>query len=138
MDNPDLSCPKGLSAAGRKAHEVIMRVLQDDDMTHTGGCKAFYSPREWAERGEKYGAQSDLIVVYDGGDLRYYFNLNADIETGYIFTTRMIEALAAAGLWSEECTGWYAAIYVDECHNASWLPFRAASSIDGGKSEKTE
>lgn len=114
MNNLDLSCPEGLSAAGRKAYEVIMGVLKDADMMYTGGCKAFYSPSDWADRGEMYGTESELVVVYDGGDLRYFFSLDADMETSYTFTTRMNKALEAAGFRSEECTRWYAAIYVDE------------------------
>ena len=120
MDNPDLSCPEGLSAAGRKAYEVIMGVLKDAEMTYTGGCKAFYSPKEWADRGEEYGLKSELIVVYDGGSVGRCFSLDADMMSGYVFTTRMHEALAEIGMFPEECRGWYAAIYLDEpwkpCH----------------------
>lgn len=109
--NPDLSCPEGLSDDGRKAHAKIVEVLTACELTYTGGCRAFYTPAEWRERGEKYGGESELIVVYDGGDLRHFFNLDTDMETGYVFITKMHEALEAIGFRSEECTGWYCAIY---------------------------
>lgn len=102
--------PDGLDAAGRAAHAAIMEVLRADDATYTGGCKSFYSPAEWQARREKYGCGSKPIVVYDGGALRPYFNMDAD-DGAYSFTTKMQTALGKVGLYAEECTGWYAAIY---------------------------
>ncbi len=126
----DFDMPEGLSADGVKAYEAIKKHLNSFDGLETGGCKAFYSPTEWAARGEPYGKGSVLIVVYDGGDLRPSFNMDAAYEadclmidflreegkdTSGIERYSMIErtqaALKAAGFFVEECTTWYAAVY---------------------------
>lgn len=107
----DLACPEGLSRLGRAAHARIIKVLEELQLTSTGGCRAFYSPAEWKDRGEEYGTGSELIVTYDGGDLRYFFSMDAGYETGWRFTERMRQELEELGLYSEECTCWYSAIY---------------------------
>lgn len=104
----DLEMPEGLSEQGHRAHAVIMRVLTEGESTHTGGCKAFYSPQEWAARGEEYGTHSHLVVVYDGGAHRKHFTLD---EECYELTEEMQAALREAGLHFEECTTWYGAVY---------------------------
>jgi hypothetical protein len=103
------SKPEGLSEKGSQTYDIIMQVLTAYDALDTGGCKTFYSPAEWAARGEDYGTNSELVVVYDGGDVRPFFNCN---ET-FVYFEKMIEALQPAGLYFEQCTGWYAAIYAD-------------------------
>jgi len=70
-------------------------------LTNAGGCKVFYSPEEWRERGEAYGAESELVVVYDGSEARYLAEFNPGIE----------EVLARLNLFIECCTHWYAAVY---------------------------
>jgi hypothetical protein len=121
----DLTVPPKLSPAGRRACEVIHEHLTKHEATYTGGCRTFYSPAEWRERGEEYGRDAVLIVVYDGGNVRPYFSLDAaydlDCEvfeaTGkpsrrcYSTTEDMGDALRAAGFEVEECTSWYSAVY---------------------------
>lgn len=102
--------PEGLSEAGSKAYDAIMQIITENGATNTGECKAFYSPTEWEKRGESYGKGAELIVVYDGGDHRRFFNMDAAYPT-YISHLKMVNALGAEGLFFEECTGWYAAIY---------------------------
>lgn len=66
--------PSDLSPAGQEAWKAIVTVLMaTDPQMGTGGCTAFRSPKEWAERGEKYGLESVLVVVYDGGSHRQFF-----------------------------------------------------------------
>ena len=91
----------------RRIAEVILKSAGAED---SGGCRAFYTPEEWQDRGEDYGCDSVLIVVHDGGDLARAFNISyGDDETmGAVY-----EALKAAGFWSEACTCWYTAIYRD-------------------------
>ena len=110
-DNKDFAMPTGLDDAGIVAVDTIKALLDQLGMDETGGCKAFYSPAEWKERGEKYGKGSVLIVVHDGGDLACFFNWNYAAETGYRMLNDMTEALSAEGLYAEQCTGWYTAIY---------------------------
>jgi hypothetical protein len=108
MDDRTLHIPDKLSAQGRAAAEVILRLAQQDERTETGGCRAFYSPREWKERGEKFGADSLLVVVHDGSDLAAYFNYDRE---DYDAIERMDNALEEIGLMAQSCTGWYTAIY---------------------------
>ena len=87
--------------------------------TYTGGCVAFWSPSAWRERGEARGLNSELIVVYDGSDLRRFFNMDAcsDARPGsrnrYALYEEMQAALEKVGLYFEECTGCHSAVYSD-------------------------
>ena len=112
--NKEFAIPTGLSRKGRKAAQTIVKTAKEvfgPDVS-TGGCVSFYSPKEWAERGESYGQNSELIVVYDGGDLRYLMSLDAAYDMGsYEWTEKMREALSSLGLFAEECTCWYSAVY---------------------------
>jgi hypothetical protein len=120
----DLDMPEGLDAQGRRAHEIITAHLRDHGLTDTGGCKAFYAPAEWRVRGEPYGARSHLVVVYDGGALRPVFSMDAayDLDCAHYQRTGtsrepyglyegMQAKLREAGLYFEECTNYYSAIY---------------------------
>jgi len=78
----------------------------------TGGCTSFYSPKRWRERGEQYGGTSLLIVVYDGGNLRSFFEPEDKFSLHVAEALR--RALTAVGLYSEACTHWYSAIYVED------------------------
>lgn len=101
--------PQGLSEKGKLAYRTIMSVLTKDGATDTGGGQSFYSPAEWRARGEEYGKDSELIVTYDGGALGPYFSIDQDYT--YQNTDKMEKALRRVGLYSEEATGWYSAIY---------------------------
>jgi hypothetical protein len=124
--NITLDMPNDLSAKGKKAYAIIVEFLKAHELTDTGGCTAFYSPAAWRKCGEEYGKKSELIVVYDGGDLRPVFSMDAayDLdcmiyqETGKPSTTPyslyegMQAKLRAAGFHVEECTGYYSAVYI--------------------------
>ena len=116
--NTDLTLPTAANDTA-KAHAAIVALLERDGSTITGGCRAFYTPAEWQERGEEYGLDSALIVVHDGGDLARYCNMNYECyrtseDAPKREWDRMIDALNAAGFWSEQCTSWYTAIYRSE------------------------
>jgi hypothetical protein len=108
MDRNDLACPEGLNELGRKAHSAIVAELERQEATHTGGCKAFYSPTEWRARGEDYGLKSVLIVVHDGGAHAAAFNWNYEC---YEVVEDMRKALEVVGCFVEQCTSWYSAVY---------------------------
>jgi len=107
METSDFQAPKNLSVTGSSAYSAIMNVLNKYE-AESGGCRTFYSPGEWAERGEDYGKNSHLIIVYDGGDVGNFFNMNHE---SYKLYEEMQEELRKVGLYFEECTGWYAAVY---------------------------
>lgn len=107
----DLAIPAGLTRHGRRAATIILNLLKKQDSTYTGGCKAFYSPKQWRARGEDYGTEAELIVVHDGGDLAPYFNYDYEC---YQMVEQMNAALLEAGLFAESCTSWYTAIYRED------------------------
>ena len=105
----DFNIPSDLNPAGKKAAEAIVALMKAElENPSGGGQKAFYTPEEWAARGEAYGQGAVLIVVHDGGDQARYFNL--DYEQ-YEAHDRMSRCLAKLDLHSEQCTCWYSAIY---------------------------
>lgn len=120
----DLAMPEDLTPLGRRAYEIIVAYLKGAGFADNGTCKAFYSPSEWIARGESYGTTSHLVVAYDGGTINPVFSMDAayDLDcavyraTGtkrdpYQLYEGMQEALRAAGLYFDECTRWYAAVY---------------------------
>lgn len=103
----DLNTPEDLSDLGKRAHEVICAILRRHGLTYTGGCTPFYSPKAWADRGEQYGTRSELVIVYDGGEVRQAIYPDEDSSV----YDEVSDALAKIGLYVEWCTGWYAAVY---------------------------
>lgn len=106
--NKDLIKPVDLCKDGEKAYDAVAKFLAKKNMTYTGGCKAFYSPREWRDRGERYGEGSVLVVVHDGGDLASVFNLDYE---AYSLYDNMDATLDKAGFYAESMTCWCTAIY---------------------------
>lgn len=107
-NNPDLAKPSDLSPEGEKAYRAFVAFLNAKGLTHTGGCRTFYSPEEWTDRGEEYGTESVLVIVHDGGEVASVCNL--DYER-YELNGEMIDAMAEAGFFVEGCTCWYSAVY---------------------------
>ena len=107
MTDTTTKIPGGLSATGRAAAKAIQKELIASD-GETGGCRAFYSPKQWRERGEQYGRNAELIVCHDGGDLALMFSLDHECHETH---EKVLQALARVGAWAEACTCWYSAIY---------------------------
>lgn len=108
LDNECLRQPEGLSAAGVAAYQTVLQFIGGNDLGSTGGCKAFYSPAEWRERGEEYGLESELILCHDGGCLAPCCNWDYEC---YALVEKLRKALEKAGCWVEQCTSWYSAVY---------------------------
>jgi len=110
--DPTIEIPTGLSKLGRKAAHCILETMGAKDIEKsgftTGGCKLFYSSKEWRERGESYGRNSILVVVHDGGDAFNWFNQDGGC---FALTDKMDEELGKIGCYAEPCTGWYTAVY---------------------------
>lgn len=108
MDDTKLAAPPDISGRAYEAYTTIVKFLNDNEMTDTGGCKAFYSPAEWLARNEQYGLKSLLVVVHDGGCLAPICNMDyGDFGLYAAFQAK----LHAAGFFVEGCTSWYSAIY---------------------------
>jgi hypothetical protein len=103
--------PEGLSKLGEKAYQVIIGVLSKEfgpEGYSAGGGKVFYSPAEWKARGGEYGTNSELVIVYDGGDHARFFEYNYEC---YKLIEKMGSALNLAGIYTECCTHWYSSFY---------------------------
>ena len=96
-----------------KVAKVICKVLGKD--ADGGGCRAFYTPEEWKARKEKYGCDSVLVLVHDGGDLAPLCNWDYGC---YEMSERLRIALEKAGFYYDQCTCWYSAVYPI---NPRWL-----------------
>jgi hypothetical protein len=107
--------PEGLDETGERVYAVIAVFLKSRGMAYTGGCRVFYSPKEWCERGEQYGKKAVLIVVHDGGEHARAFSFDACYVNGraeeYEPCESMQDALGEEGCFAEQCTCWYTAIY---------------------------
>jgi len=104
-DSNKVDVPTPLSRKGRQAATVIRNFMKKYDLG-SGGCTTFYSPQEWADREEDYGTESELVIVYDGGDLY-------DVMNGYRYKLEdeLTKALDKVGVYFEPCTSWYCAVY---------------------------
>lgn len=96
--------PQGLSELGNAAYDEAMKLIQEHGLDLCG-CKTFYSPQEWRARGERYGCESHLIIVYDGGNINHIAQISGK------YNEEFIVALSNYGLFVEEATGWYACVY---------------------------
>ena len=100
--------PADLCEDGRQAANVIRDFLAEHDATNHGGGGKFYSPSQWADRGEAYGTNSLLVITHDGGDHAGAFNL--DYEQ-YEMNNELQKRLMSRGMFVEGCTCWYSAVY---------------------------
>ena len=107
--------PKGfdtehLSGKAREIADSIVALLTErlEGPPDGGGCRAFYSTKEWKERGEEYGSTSVLVLVHDGGDLAMYCNWDYDCPTAVEALRVRLEKL---GYYVEQCTSFYSAVY---------------------------
>ena len=102
---------EGLTAKQKKIAKVITKLIKQKSGGREpsgGGCKAFYTPKEWKERGEEYGTTSELILVHDGGDMAPYCNWD---YCSYEMVEALSDVLRAEGYFVEQCTSWYSAVY---------------------------
>lgn len=115
IQNPHLAMPAGLDEKGQKAHAIIVEYLVANNLTTTE-LQAFYGPVEWRQHGE-YGCESHLVVMYDGAtSLKRVFSSEGDAT--YLYTPdcykhneAMQKKLAEVGLYFQECTRYYGAVY---------------------------
>ncbi len=121
LDMPEGLDEKGLDEKGRRAHEIIVAYLAEHGRTEAGGCKVFHAPSTW---NQEYGGRSHLVVDHRGGPLGPVFSMDAayDLDCAYYRKTGktrepyalyegMQNRLREAGLYFEDCTRWYSAVY---------------------------
>lgn len=102
--------PKYLSPAGEQAYGIIINFLSRHRLTYIGASQIFYSPAEWEDRKSKATKNCELIIAYDGSELRDIFNLEFASYNGYKFYNELRQELSEAGLACKECGNWFTAI----------------------------
>lgn len=108
-----LVIPAGLCPMGQSAAEMILGVLIRKDAAWTGGCRAFFTPKEWREKGHDGVEGAVLIVVHDGGAVGGFFNYDrADLYD------QMADALRDVGVYAESGALWYTGIWPIPTHTA--------------------
>ncbi len=102
--------PRGLTPEGKQAYRVIRQFLTARHLTHTDGCKAFYTPLAWHKKeNPKLGVEGAvLVVVYSAGDLAKAFDPILDCSD---FTVSVAEDLRKAGFWMEPIEATWSLIY---------------------------
>jgi len=91
-------------------HELCRRF----DVTFTGGCRAFYTAKEWELLGNNH-YKAAAVIVHDGGDLSYLLNLDKCDSREAVQRYEMALALAEEHeLWIEHLSCVSAAVYRKE------------------------
>ncbi len=99
---------KQLTPKGRAAAEAILAFLREKNLTDHGGGGKFYGPEEWEDRGEDFGTGALLIVIHDGGEHAPAFNWDYE---DYNLVEELRRSLEKVGVYVEQCTSWYSAVY---------------------------
>lgn len=112
----DFRIPEGLSPAAVRAAEIIIGVLRKNGDLNSGGVTVFWEPQAWqAHEGDRFEIAANLVVVYDGGSHRMYFEpVNKE---QYAAAREMRQALEKAGCYFEPLSHFFGGIY---CHDVSW------------------
>ena len=76
------------------------------------GCVTFYTPKQWAERGEEHGLKSDLLIVHDGGDFAPLLNLDYECYKLVDQFDKELRAVLGDQILLEPCTCWYTSLTV--------------------------
>ena len=113
--NQDWRVPTGLSREARKLVFAI-RKLAFGFAWSAGGQKVFWSPKEWAEKGEQYGKGAELVILHEGGDHAPFFSLDhASYDLNpYVDFEFTMAFLKKHGYWAEGLYTWSTAIYKNE------------------------
>ncbi len=105
----DWDIPKDITRLARKTAESIRAFAIKNGLTATGGTRIFYSPREWQDRGERYGLTSLLIICYEGTEIKRAFSHDAE---DYRMIERLSKQLIKLDVFTEECTATYSSLHL--------------------------
>lgn len=102
--------PMGVSGKGRKAAEIIRAYAQELDLLGTSGGSVFRDPVDWDDT---YGRDSLLVVIHEGLDAGPCLSLDGAYNSGcgYSLYEALSDRLREIGVFIEQCTMWYSAIY---------------------------
>ena len=110
MLNDDWDIPVGVVGKGREAAEVIRAFVLEHELGFTGGCRVFADPAQWDEG---YGLKSLLVVVHEGTAADVCLNMDGAWErsSSYDLFEELMERLRGVGVYMEQCTRCYSAVY---------------------------
>lgn len=103
----EFDIPPNAGGAARRAAAAIVEHLQDVGGDFAGGGTVFYTPEEWARRGERVAPGSALVIVHDG-PLATFFSYD---YSDYDAIEGMREALQRAGFFSEQDSTWHSNVF---------------------------
>jgi hypothetical protein len=102
--SPLTAAPPGLDEKGRIACRIIGAFAKRHQL---GDDAYFYSPAQWTLRDEAFGADSKLIVVYDGSEFASLYNTHYEAEA---LLEKLQQQLEKHGMFMEQCTVWYSVV----------------------------
>ena len=110
FDKDNWAIPTGLSRKANKLAKAIAKLAKQRDWN--AGQKVFWSPKQWEEKGESYGTDSDLVVLHEGGDHASFFSLDHSYNGGsYDDYEDQLKFLSKHGFYCESLYSWSSAIY---------------------------
>ena len=104
MPSPLTAEPPGLDEKGRLARRIIGAFSKRHQLADDA---YFYSPAQWTLRGEAFGTDSKLIVVYDGSEFASLYNTHYKAEA---LLEKLQQQLEKHGMFIEQCTVWYSVV----------------------------
>jgi hypothetical protein len=102
----DFAIPYNLCSQGRSAAQAILGMLTEDNECWSGGCRAFFSPQEWRNKGHELIDRTVLVVLHDGGIMSEYF----DPVYGGQRYERQLQYLRENSFFAEHISHFYAEI----------------------------
>lgn len=114
----DFDIPDTLNDNAKKIAKAITKHITNhiakvyDQEPSGGGCRAFYSPQEFLEKGiiSEIKDNMELIICHDGGDADPFFN---DDYQKYSWIEGMNNTLREFGVCAERYNSWFSIIFRD-------------------------
>jgi hypothetical protein len=101
-----MTAPKSNEQIRTRIKKVFEKVCRNNGCTMDG--LRFYSPKQWKERGERYGQNSVMSTIFEEHQGMYY-TMNA--IGSFKLQNELVEELAKIGYWFELGNSWYLSIY---------------------------
>jgi hypothetical protein len=108
FDKDNWAVPTGLSRKARKLALALVRLAKERNWN--AGQKVFWSPKEWKDKGECYGLESELVILHEGGDHAPFFSLDHSFES-YDSYEEQLKFLSQYGFYCEGLYTWSSAVY---------------------------
>ena len=113
METGDWAIPQDLTEIANEAAQIIRRFCKSHDLQ--AGQRVFYSPDEWAARGEEYGTNSLLIVIHEASEAGIALSMDGAYEMNrgnYDLYEALRKELEKKHVYLEQATRWYSCLYL--------------------------